>query len=80
VSAYELGKTMATSGESPWPLTAPFVATANEVDDIASALRDRLHVIALPGYSAEEQVAIVLGVIEVSDLDHGGPWMTGTPK
>lgn len=37
---------------------ALFIATANQADDIAPALRDRLRLIQLPGYSAEEQIAI----------------------
>jgi ATP-dependent Lon protease len=40
-----------------------FIATANEIDPIPAALRDRLEVIELNGYVTEEKVAIAAGFL-----------------
>jgi ATP-dependent Lon protease len=50
--------------EAPLDLSKVFfIATANEIDPIPAALRDRLEVIELNGYVTEEKVAIAAGFL-----------------
>ena len=57
-----------------------FIATANVLDTIPNALRDRMEVVRLSGYTAEEKVAIARGHLIPRQLKqkrrarrHGGP-------
>ena len=49
-----------------------FIGTANTAETIPPALLDRLEVIELPGYTAEEKVAIARGYLVPRQLDASG--------
>ena len=49
-----------------------FITTANEVSAIAAALRDRLEVIELPGYSEDEKVSIARTHLVEAENRSGG--------
>ncbi len=49
-----------------------FIGTANDLDQVPAALRDRLDVIELSGYITEEKVAIAAGfLLQKQRRDHG---------
>ena len=54
-----------------------FITTANEVSQIPPALRDRLEVVELPGYSADEKVAI--GETHLVAAQNRAAGLTATP-
>ncbi len=49
-----------------------FIATANELDTIPGPLRDRMEVVRLSGYTAEEKVAIARGHLIPRQLQRNG--------
>jgi ATP-dependent Lon protease len=49
-----------------------FIATANMLDTVPSALRDRMEVVRLSGYTAEEKVAIARGHLIPRQLQRNG--------
>ena len=49
-----------------------FIVTANVLDTVPPALRDRLEVLSLPGYSEEEKVEIALRHLVPHQLDANG--------
>jgi ATP-dependent Lon protease len=49
-----------------------FIATANVLDTVPSALRDRMEVVRLSGYTAEEKVAIARGHLIPRQLQRNG--------
>src|SRR5271154_1989058 len=49
-----------------------FIATANLMDTVPSALRDRMEVIQLAGYSSEEKLAIAQRFLVPKQLDENG--------
>jgi ATP-dependent Lon protease len=49
-----------------------FVATANRLDTIPVALRDRMEVIELPGYTRDEKLAIARGFLVPKQLSEHG--------
>ncbi|NLJ26715.1 endopeptidase La [Desulforhabdus amnigena] len=49
-----------------------FVATANMLDPIPSALRDRMEVIELPGYTEEEKLQIARKFLVVRQIENHG--------
>jgi ATP-dependent Lon protease len=49
-----------------------FIATANVMDTVPSALRDRMEVVRLSGYTAEEKVAIARGHLIPRQLQRNG--------
>jgi ATP-dependent Lon protease len=61
--------------DAPFDLTAvTFIATANSTADMPAALLDRMEVIRLPGYTAEEKAALALAHLLPAALEeHGLP-------
>jgi ATP-dependent Lon protease len=49
-----------------------FIATANLIDPVPAALRDRMEVIELPGYTVEEKVEIAKRFIVPRQVDRNG--------
>jgi ATP-dependent Lon protease len=49
-----------------------FIATANVLDTVPSALRDRMEVVRLSGYTAEEKIAIARGHLIPRQLQRNG--------
>ncbi len=49
-----------------------FIATANTIDPIPSALRDRMEVIRLPGYTESEKLRIAEGYLVKRQLEENG--------
>ena len=49
-----------------------FIATANQLDPIPSALRDRLEIIELPGYTRQEKKHIARKFLVPKQLDEHG--------
>jgi ATP-dependent Lon protease len=49
-----------------------FIATANILDPIPSALRDRMEVISLPGYSEEEKLQIAFRYLITKQVEENG--------
>ncbi len=49
-----------------------FIATANVLDTIPGALRDRMEVIALPGYTAQEKLQIARRYLVARQLESAG--------
>lgn len=49
-----------------------FIATANILDPVPSALRDRMEVISLPGYSEEEKLQIAFRYLITKQIDENG--------
>src|SRR5262245_38852783 len=59
--------------EVPFDLSkVMFVATANILDPVPPALRDRLEVLELPGYTREEKLAIAKNYLVPKQLDEHG--------
>ncbi len=49
-----------------------FIATANVMDTVPAALRDRMEVIELPGYTLEEKVEIARGFLIPRQIERNG--------
>ena len=49
-----------------------FIATANVIDNVPAALRDRMEVIELPGYTLEEKVEIAKGYLVPRQVERNG--------
>jgi ATP-dependent Lon protease len=49
-----------------------FIATANVLDPVPSALRDRMEVISLPGYSEEEKLQIAFRYLIAKQVEENG--------
>ncbi|NJC88627.1 MAG: endopeptidase La [Desulfuromonas sp.] len=49
-----------------------FIATANVLDPVPSALRDRMEVISLPGYSEEEKLQIAIRYLITKQVGENG--------
>lgn len=49
-----------------------FIATANVIDNVPAALRDRMEVIELPGYTLEEKVEIARGFLLPRQVERNG--------
>lgn len=49
-----------------------FIATANLIDPVPAALRDRMEVIELPGYTVEEKVEIARRFLLPRQIEHNG--------
>ena len=49
-----------------------FIATANVIDNVPAALRDRMEVIDLPGYTLEEKVEIAKGYLIPRQIERNG--------
>jgi len=49
-----------------------FIATANILDPVPSALRDRMEVISLPGYSEEEKLQIAFRYLIAKQIEENG--------
>ena len=49
-----------------------FIATANILDPVPSALRDRMEVISLPGYSEEEKLQIAFRYLITKQVEENG--------
>lgn len=49
-----------------------FIATANVLDPVPSALRDRMEVISLPGYSEEEKLQIAIRYLITKQVEENG--------
>jgi ATP-dependent Lon protease len=49
-----------------------FIATANLMDTVPAALRDRMEVIELPGYTLEEKIEIARGFLIPRQLERNG--------
>ncbi len=49
-----------------------FIATANILDPVPSALRDRMEVISLPGYSEEEKLQIAFRYLIAKQVEENG--------
>ena len=54
-----------------------FIATANVIDNVPAALRDRMEVIDLPGYTLEEKVEIAKGFLVPRQIERNGIGATG---
>ena len=54
-----------------------FIATANVIDTVPAALRDRMEVIELPGYTLEEKVEIAKGFLVPRQVERNGIGATG---
>jgi ATP-dependent Lon protease len=54
-----------------------FIATANLLDPVPSALRDRMEVISLPGYSEEEKLQIAFRYLIAKQVEENG--LSGRP-
>ncbi|HIF97977.1 MAG TPA: endopeptidase La [Myxococcales bacterium] len=59
--------------EMPFDLSQVlFIATANQIDPVPAALRDRMEVIELPGYTVDEKVEIAKRFIVPRQVDRNG--------
>ncbi len=56
-----------------------FMATANELEGIPSALRDRLRCVEVPGYSPAEQIQIRGSRSPASGCARPGSWSRSAP-
>ncbi len=54
-----------------------FIATANMIDNVPAALRDRMEVIELPGYTLEEKVEIAKGFLVPRQVERNGIGVAG---
>lgn len=54
-----------------------FIATANVMDTVPPALRDRMEVIELPGYTLEEKIEIARGYLIPRQIERNGIEKTG---